>query len=80
MGKKKKNEIVDDLAIPFTFAGGAIGSSVLGGAMDSFIPVGTANPLAVTGTTMSRFQSPITALSAGNIIFKQMRKIERRIK
>jgi len=38
--KKKKNEIVEDLKFPLMFAGGAIGASVLGGAVEPHIPHG----------------------------------------
>jgi len=80
MPKKKKNEIVEDLKFPLMFAGGAIGASVLGGAIEPHIPHGMTNPLTTTGRVMGRFTGPVAAISAGGIVFKQFKKTRKKLK
>lgn len=80
MVKKKKNEIVEDILPPLTFGFGAGGASVLGGTLDSHLPTGVTNPLTTSGTTLGKFVAPVSTISASNIVFKQMKKLEEKIK
>jgi len=78
--KKKKNEIIKSLEPSFIFAGGAIGSSILGGALQSKLPAGISNPLTTTGLTMSKFVGPIAILGVTDFTMKKFKKLEKKMK
>lgn len=84
MPKKKKkskgNSIVRGMRTPFIFAGGAMGASLLGGAFQSHIPAGMANPLTQTGATMIHFVAPVTAIGATGVVVKQLKKTQKKFK
>ena len=78
--KKKVTGIARDLMPPLVLAGGAIGASVMGGALQSKIPAGMVNPLTTTGSTLGRFVGPVAAISAGGIVMKQLKKTKRKLR
>jgi len=78
--KQKNNEIVSDLIPTFTLAGGAMGASVLGGALQPHLSAGTTNPLTTTGSTLGRFIGPVAVISAGGIVFKELNKTKKKLK
>lgn len=59
----------------FGFAAAGIGSSILGGAVQPLIPIGTVNPLTTTGQVFSRFTGPVAVIGASGIVFNQLRGI-----
>ena len=81
MGKKRKQEsYLEDMTPTLAFAGGAVGASVLGGAMESKLPAGVTNPLTTTGKTMGTFVGPMATLGAMSITTKQLKRLESKIK
>ena len=78
--KKKVTGIAKDLMPSIVLGGGAIGASVMGGAIQSKIPAGMVNPLTTTGSTLGRFVAPVAAISAGGIVLKQLKKVKRKVK
>jgi hypothetical protein len=75
----RRNEIVEDFTPAFTMAGGSLGASILGGSLDSALPVGTTNPLTTTGSTLGRFTGPVATIGVLGITTKQFKKIENKL-
>ena len=81
MAKKKRiTGIAKDMIIPFGLAGGAIGSSIVGGALQSKVPAGMKNPVTAAGSTMGKFVGPSTAIASAGIVMKQMNNLNKKIK
>ena len=82
MTKKKQNHssIAEDLIPSLSFAGAGIGASILGGSLQSHIPAGMSNPLTTTGSVMGRFMGPVATLGAMNVVTKQLKRLEGRMK
>ena len=78
--KKKEDSILEDMTPALTFAGGAMGASILGGAMESYLPAGMTNPLTTTGRTMGTFVGPMATIGVMGITTKQLKKLESKIK
>ena len=80
MKKKKRNDIIEGMKPGLTLAGGAMGSSLLGGATQDLMPAGMANPLTTTGATFGRFVGPVAVIGAGGVVLKQLKKTEKKLK
>ena len=80
MKKRKQESYLEDMTPAFAFAGGAVGSSILGGALQSKIPAGVTNPLTTTGKTMGTFVGPVATIGVMGITTKQLKKLESKIK
>ena len=74
--KKKKKLLPEEFKPAFSLAGTSIGSSLLGGALQSKLPSGVTNPLTSIGSTTSKFISPIATIGATGFAFKQLKKIQ----
>ena len=80
MTKKKKNELLNEFTPTFQLAGAGLGSSILGGSLQSKIPTGTINPLTQTGSTIGTF-IPLTAtLGVASFTTKKLKKLGKKIK
>lgn len=62
------------------YAGGTMGLGLLGGSLQPHLPSGITNPLTSGASTMAGFTPTIATLSAGGIIFRQFKKIEKKVK
>lgn len=72
----KKNELLEEFKPSLQLSGFSIGSSLIGGSLNSKLPVGTPNPLTTTGSTSARFIAPTTAIGASSFTLKQLKKIK----
>jgi len=80
MKKKKKNDLLEDMKPALTMGGLGIGSSVLGGALQSHLPAGTTNPLTSMGSTLGKFTPPVAVLGAMSMVTKQLKKTQKKVK
>lgn len=71
--RRIRNSIIRDMSPTFLMAGGAMGASILGGALSSHLPAGVSNPLTTTGSTLGKFVGPMAAISSGGIVMKQLK-------
>jgi len=78
--KKRKNEVLESFSPAFGLAGVSLGSSVLGGAMQSHLPAGMTNPLTTTGRVTGTFVGPMVTLGAFGFVTKQLKKTEKKMK
>ena len=76
MAKRRRNDLLDDFAVPLTFAGLGVGTSVIGGVIDPIIPAGITNPVTSVGSTLGNFTGPVSVIAGGAIVFKQFKGIE----
>ncbi len=77
---KKKNDLLGEMTPTFSLAGASLGASVLGGAVQSKLPVGVANPLITTGSTVAAF-IPLTAtLGVFSFTSKKFKDLNKKIK
>lgn len=80
MVKKSENEVLKEFKPALQLSGLSIGSSVLGGSLQSKLPPGVSNPLITTGSVTGDFISPVVALGAFGFVTKKLKKIEKQIK
>lgn len=78
--RRRRNELVDDLMPALAFGAVGAGVGVLGGAVDPLLPAGVGNPVAATGTTLSRFAPVVTTVVGGKIVLKQIGKIGKTVR
>jgi len=78
--KKRKNKIIGGMMPAFYLAGGAMGASVSGGALQSHLPAGITNPLTTTGSTLGMFVGPVAAIGAGGIVLRELNKANKKLK
>lgn len=77
---KKKNEILEDFRPAFELGGLSIGSSVLGGSLQSKLPPGVSNPLITTGSTTATFVAPLVGLGALSFVSRKLKRVEKKVK
>ena len=77
---KKKKLIPKEFEPTFGLAGLSLGSSILGGAFDSTLPLGTKNPLTTMGSTTSKFITPMATLGVMNFTMNQFNKTGKKMK
>ena len=78
--KKRKNGLLKEMKPTLGLAGLSVGSSMLGGALQSHLPAGVANPLTATGTATSKFVAPMAVLGVSSFMFKKLKKLEKKVK
>lgn len=79
MGKrKKKNKILEEMTPAMELSGFSIGSSILGGSLQSRIPAGVGNPLTAMGRTTGTFVSPLATLGVMSFTTKKLKKLNKK--
>ena len=76
----KRNEILKEFKPGLAIAGTSIGASMLGGSLQSKLPIGVTNPLTKTGSTLGTFVGPIVTLGGLAVVKKQLKKTEKKLK